>query len=205
VKLFSAPLHIGRIAAYVGLAGAGALIALHAVASEGYKVMSMKEDLAHRSPDIHWPAGFAPAKGDLFAHNELIIGASCARVWSHLVDAGRWPSWYPNSKAVQIQGAEQLLASGTVFRWTTFGLSIESKVHEYVPNQRLGWFGYAPGTTPSFYHTWYLEPSGATCHVVMEEVGIGKDAAGLRQSDETLMHRGHDLWLATLKWVAEAK
>jgi hypothetical protein len=46
-----------------------------------------------------------------------------------------------------------------VFRWTTFGLAIESKVDEYVLNQRL----------------------------------------------ETLMHRGHDLWLATLKWVAEAK
>jgi Polyketide cyclase / dehydrase and lipid transport len=131
----------------------------------------MKDDLAHRSPDIHWPAGFAPAKADLFAHNELIISASCARVWSHLIDAGRWPSWYPNSKDVQIQGAEQQLSSGTVFRWTTFGLSIESKVQEYVPNQRLGWFGYA----------------------------------GLRQSDETLMHRGHDLWLATLKWVAEGK
>jgi len=28
---------------------------------------------------------------------------------------------------------------------------------------------------------------------------------GLRTRDETLMHRGHDLWLATLKWVAEAK
>jgi hypothetical protein len=24
-------------------------------------------------------------------------------------------------------------------------------------------------------------------------------------SDETLMHRGHDLWLTTLKWMAEAK
>jgi hypothetical protein len=26
-----------------------------------------------------------------------------------------------------------------------------------------------------------------------------------RITDETLMHRGHDLWLARLKWVAEAK
>jgi hypothetical protein len=43
------------------------------------------------------------------------------------------------------------------------------------------------------------------CHVVMDEAGIGPDAAALRKSDETLMHRGHDLWLATLKWVAEAK
>ena len=32
-----------------------------------------------------------------------------------------------------------------------------------------------------------------------------KDARALRKSDETLMHRGHDLWLASLKWVAEAK
>ena len=29
--------------------------------------MSMKDDLAPRSPDIHWPAGFEPAKADLFA------------------------------------------------------------------------------------------------------------------------------------------
>jgi len=31
--------------------------------------MSMKDDLAHRSPDIHWPAGFEPERADLFAHN----------------------------------------------------------------------------------------------------------------------------------------
>jgi hypothetical protein len=50
-----------------------------------------------------------------------------------------------------------------------------------------------------------LEPNGAICRVVIDEAGFGKDAAALRQSDETRMHRGHDLWLATLKWVAKAK
>ncbi|MDB5975919.1 MAG: Polyketide cyclase/dehydrase [Nevskia sp.] len=172
---------------------------------QGYKAISMKADLAHRSPAIHWPAGFEPDKADLFAHNEQLINASCERVWTHIVDAGKWPAWYPNSRDVQIQGGEPVLQDGSVFRWTTFGLAIESKVHEYVPNQRLGWYGYAPGAQPSFYHSWYLEPKGAMCRVVMDEAGIGKDAAGLRQSDETLMHRGHALWLATLKWVAEAK
>jgi hypothetical protein len=39
--------------------------------------------------------------------------------------------------------------------------------------------------------------------VVMEEVGLGKDAAHLRDTDEGLMHRGHDLWLAGLKWISE--
>jgi hypothetical protein len=77
--------------------------------------------------------------------------------------------------------------------------------NEYVLNQRLGWYGYVPGAKPSFYHSWYLQPEGTMCHVVMDEAGVGKEAAGLRKSDETLMHRGHDLWLATLKWVAEAK
>jgi len=27
----------------------------------------------------------------------------------------------------------------------------------------------------------------------------------LRETDEGLMHRGHDLWLAALRWVAENK
>lgn len=144
----------------------------------GHTAMSMKDDLAHRSPDIHWPAGFEPAKADLFAHNDLIINASCERVWTHIVDARRWPTWYPNSQDVEIQGGDRLLQNGTVFRWTIFGLAIESTVHEYVLNQRLGWYGYAPGTNPSFYHSWYLEPKGTMCHVMMDEAGVGQGCGG---------------------------
>jgi hypothetical protein len=92
-----------------------------------------------------------------------------------------------------------------VFRWTTFGLPLESRVNEFVPYSRIGWYGYAPGTPPSFYHTWYLKPDGEGCLAVTDEVGKGKDAAHLRETDESLMHRGHDLWLATLRWVSEGK
>src|ERR1700722_7415485 len=46
--------------------------------------------------------------------------------------------------------------------------------------------------------TWYLKPQSDACLVVTDEVGKGKDAAQLRETDESLMHRGHDLWLATL-------
>jgi NAD(P)-dependent dehydrogenase (short-subunit alcohol dehydrogenase family) len=48
-------------------------------------------------------------------------------------------------------------------------------------------------------------PTAEACRVITDEVGIGKDAAHLRATDESLMHRGHDLWLATLKWVAEGR
>jgi uncharacterized protein YndB with AHSA1/START domain len=165
---------------------------------------TMQSDLKHRSREIHWPAGFDPKTADLFSHNELTIHAPCERVWDNIIDATKWPQWYPNSKDVHIVGDGQVLAQDTAFRWTTFGLGLESKVHEFVPYTRIGWYGYAPGTAPSFYHTWYLTPAGSTsCRVVMDEVGKGPDASHLRESDESLMHRGHALWLATLKWVSE--
>jgi hypothetical protein len=168
--------------------------------------MTMKQDLVNRSPDIHWPQGFDPTQADLFSHNELLISAKCERVWQHIIDATKWPDWYPNSKEVHIVGnGGKVLKEGTTFRWTTFGLPLESRINEFVPYSRIGWFGYAPGTAPSFYHTWYLTPQGDACLVVTDEVGKGHDAAHLRETDETLMHRGHDLWLATLKWVSEGK
>jgi hypothetical protein len=97
------------------------------------------------------------------------------------------------------------LDSGTVFRWQTFGIDLESRVNEFVPYARIGWYGYAPGAEPTFYHTWYLKPQSDACMVITDEVEKGGDAKKLRETDEGLMHRGHDLWLATLRWVSENK
>jgi uncharacterized protein YndB with AHSA1/START domain len=166
---------------------------------------TMSRDLANRSPDIHWPEGFSPDHADLFSHNELRIEAPCERVWKNIVAATNWPEWYPNSKDVQIIGGGDELRAGSVFRWTTFGLPLESRINEFTPYSRISWYGYAPGEKPSFYHTWYLTADGHSCRVVTDEVGMGSSAAHLRESDESLMHRGHDLWLATLKWIAENK
>jgi hypothetical protein len=183
---------------------AGIVALSHAANRSWSNVVTMKKDLANRERDIHWPQGFDPSQADLFSHNELLINASCERFWSHIIDAKGWPEWYPNAKEVKLTGVN-VLRDGTVFRWTTFGLPIESKVNEFTPYTRIGWYGYAPGTAPSFYHTWYLKTRGDACLVVTDEVGKGKDAAHLRVTDEGLMHRGHDLWLATLKWVSEGK
>jgi uncharacterized protein YndB with AHSA1/START domain len=172
---------------------------------EGKAIMTMKDDLAKRSPDIHWPVGFFPQEADLFAHNEGLVEATCEQVWKHIVAAPKWPQWYPNSKSVQIRGGAEELSAGSVFTWVTFGLPIESKIHEFVPARRIGWYGYSPGSEPNFYHTWFLTQTEDGCQVVTEEVGKGETAKQLRRADEGLMHRGHDLWIATLKWVAEAR
>jgi uncharacterized protein YndB with AHSA1/START domain len=192
------------VAALATLALAGSLAPGRAAAQAGSTTMTMKQDLANREKDIHWPKGFDPSQADLFSHNALVINASCERIWEHIIDATTWPQWYPNSKDVRIDGGA-VLRDGTVFHWSTFGLPLESRVNEFTPYTRIGWYGYTPGAAPTFYHTWYLKPQGAACLVVTDEVGKGKDAAHLRETDESLMHRGHDLWLATLKWVSEGK
>jgi hypothetical protein len=111
----------------------GASLAAAPAANEtGTSIMTMKQDLADREKDIHWPEGFNPSQADLFSHNALLINASCERIWGHIVDATKWPQWYPNSKDVRIDGGD-VLEEGNVFHWSTFGLPLESKVNEFVP------------------------------------------------------------------------
>jgi len=166
--------------------------------------VTMATDLASRSPDIHWPDGFDPASAGIFAHNALLINASCEQVWRHIIEAPAWPTWYPNAQDVQmLDTGETVLRQGSVFRWKTFGQPLESRVNEFVPYSRIGWFGGAPGAAPAFYHTFFLTPDGDGCRAVTEELGNGPAAAYMRKMDEGMMHRGHDLWLATLKWMSE--
>jgi hypothetical protein len=106
---------------------------------------------------------------------------------------------------VQLLSGAGALAQDVRWRWTTFDLAIESRVHEFVPNRRLGWFGGAPGETPAFYQSWLLAPEGDGCRVTMDEAGVGSGAAAFRRADAARMHRGHALWLATLKWMSEGR
>jgi len=183
------------------LALAGSMAPARAATQTGTSIMTMKQDLADREKDIHWPEGFDPSQADLFSHNALLINASCERIWSHIIDATKWPQWYPNSKDV---GHRRRQCPEGRDRLSLVNLQSAGREH----GQRiraLHAHRLAPGAAPTFYHTWYLKPQGDACLVVTDEVGKGKDAAHLRETDEILMHRGHDLWLATLKWMAESK
>lgn len=168
--------------------------------------MTMQQDLARQSPDIHWPDGFTPDQADMFSCNELFIAAPCDRVWRQLVDATRWPEWYPNGKDVVIQaGADDTgaLQRDTTFQWETFGARWDSHVHEADAPYRLGWFGGPVGGEPNAYHTWLLQPTDGGCLVITEEVAKGDGARTIREADEGKMNRGHDLWLAGLRFVSE--
>jgi hypothetical protein len=184
---------LGQIAS--AAAGIGLVIALPVGAQPS------NADLAKRSPAIHWPAGFTPESADLFAHNEIFIQAPCATVWQRLVEAPKWPAWYPNAQNVRILEGGSDFRHDSQFAFDTFGLHIEARIGEFVPASRLGWFGNGDGIQA--YHTWLMREADGGCQVVTEESAKGPGAVALRSPDPDAMHKGHDLWLDRLKRVSE--
>jgi hypothetical protein len=80
---------------------------------------------------------------------------------------------------------------------------IVSTVHEFEPASRIGWYGTSDKWLA--YHTWLLmpRPDGST-YVVMEETGDGANPRKLAEANPGHMHRGHDLWNISLKFLCES-
>jgi uncharacterized protein YndB with AHSA1/START domain len=165
--------------------------------------MTIADDLAKHAPQINWPPGFDPETADLFAHNEILIERPIETVWQKLIAVQSWPEWYSNAHDVVVADPSGQLGQGVSFTWVTFGLHITSKVAEFVPETRLGWFGN--GNDLRAYHTWLLTPRGRNeTETVTEEVAFGPGAQMLAQTNPGQMHRGHDLWNISLKFLCES-
>lgn len=106
---------------------------------------------ASNGPVIHWPERFDPARTPVHERNELTIAAPPEIVWAWLIRAADWPSWYPNARKVRIgDGERRELSAGARFKWRTFGVSLESRVEEFVPPARVAWS--AVGLGVDVYH-----------------------------------------------------
>jgi uncharacterized protein YndB with AHSA1/START domain len=150
------------------------------------------------SAQIKWPDRYDPRKAPVHVRNELTIPASCDSVWAWLVRAELWPSWYPNSANVLfITGSPPDLALGTRFRWKTFGLTLESTVLEFVPNERLAWDAKGPGV--SAYHAWLLQGTESGCIVLTEETQKKWLARLQDRFRPKRMHEQHQIWLEGLR------
>ena len=160
------------------------------------------KDLSKASKLIHWPDGFNPKETDAFVHNEIWIKAPAKVIWENLVNATEWPGWYANSADVKFtDSGKGRLEAGTVFTWKTFGFPIDSKINEYVPESRLGWFGN--GTGIHAYHTWLILKKGDGCQVVTEESQVGPSAIKFNMEQPTAMYDAHHWWLTALKARSE--
>ncbi len=181
----------------------------------------VSSDRAQRSPDVHWPTPISLLTSEMFAHNEIEINASCATVWNRLVQAQRWPQWFPSSGKVKLKGDSRMLQKNTKFTWSGFDMPLEnrfeafppptdSKVIEFVPESRIGWVSYATSTVYGpicdSYHNWFLTPRGAKrCHVTFEAVATGLAAQHARGNYVEILHLSHQRWLEALKKSSETQ
>lgn len=182
----------------------------------------VSRDRDQRSPDIHWPTTLSIKWSEVFAHNGIVINASCATVWNYLVQAREWPNWCPFSGKVVIQDGSPILQKNTKFTWRGFDLPqdilseyqhrsepLEAKVIECVPERRIGWYSCSGiftihGPLYISYHTWLITPIGSKkCYVTFEEVATGQAARYARGCYPEIVHVSHQHWLEQLKRVSE--
>ena len=147
---------------------------------------------------IRWPAEYEPSSCPIHVRNELAMSAPVERVWAWLVRAQLWPGWYENSKNVRfLEGPPPDLGIGTRFRWTTFGVTIESRVREFVPYERLAWDAHSIGVHA--YHAWLISKTPEGCRVLTEETQRGAIARLGSLLMPNRMHRFHQIWLEGLR------
>jgi hypothetical protein len=152
--------------------------------------------MAHQGEGIPWPEEFAPSRAPIHVRNELEIAAPPSTAWAWLIRASDWPSWYANSRDVRIEGGARDLGPGVTFRWKTFGVSLISRVEEFVPIERLAWTGRGIGVW--VYHAWLLRPTQGGCLLVTEETQYGFLSRLSHLFMPSRMHRLHQVWLEAL-------
>lgn len=145
---------------------------------------------------IHWPERFRPGRAPVHVRNVGESSASPRDIWACLVRAKRWPEWYPNSHRVSIEGGAEVLSAGAVFRWSTFGVRLVSRVEEFVPESRIAWTARGVGVLA--YHAWLIEPRGNGATILTEETQYGALARLGHLLMPNRMRAGHDLWLERL-------
>ena len=146
---------------------------------------------------ILWPPNYDPTNCPIHVRNQLEIPGPPETVWAWLIRAQLWPKWYPNSANILfLSGKPPDLASGTRFRWKTFGVTVESTVLEFMPFERLGWDARRSGFDA--YHAWLIQKNERGCYVLTEEVQRGSLARLSRILRPSHMEEKHQLWLERL-------
>ena len=150
--------------------------------------------------EIIYPEKYAPPISSIFVRNDIDIPVAPRIVWAWLVRASLWSTWYPNSHDVNLKSGGLDLAPESSFRWKTFGVTVDSKVLEFVPYQRLAWNAKAFGIEA--YHAWLITETETGCRVLTEETQNGFVARLGKLLMPKRMHTQHQIWLENLKTKA---
>ena len=165
----------------------------------------LQSDRAHRDMAIHWPAAYDPSIAPVFSHNELLIHANCHSTFARLADAPNWPNWLVIVKNVANETPGKV-GQGALYRLRIFNSPIQSRISEFVADQRISWIPFGSDETETrhgHYHAWHFVPQSADCLVITEETGVGPGDRKDPDAGSHLMHKAHELWLESLKYISE--
>jgi hypothetical protein len=106
-------------------------------------------------------------------------------------------SWYSSAGSVKIWNSDHTLRLGSTFTWNRFWIVHQSRVAEYVPNQRLAWYTDEPSVHA--YQVWLLIPVADGCKAVMQKVDHGPTIASYSQT----VQWADKSWVHHVKSVSE--
>ena len=130
----------------------------------------------------------------------ILIDAPLGTVWGLHTDITSWSEWLPDIDSSTIEGP---LEVGTIFRWQTFGLSIESTIREIDPPRRIVWSGPAQGIVA--IHVWTMTPTENGVRVHTEESWNGDPVRAQPEEMQQALDGSLRAWLQNLKHKAEAQ
>ena len=165
----------------------------------------MQSDRARRDGAIHWPAAYDPSVAPVFSHNELLIHTDCHHTFAHLADATSWPSWLVIVKDV-VNETPNKTGKDALYRLKIFNSPIQSRIVEFEADKRISWIPFGADETEDrhgHYHAWRFVPQVANCLVITEETGIGPGDRKDPAAGSHLMHKAHELWLDSLRYISE--
>lgn len=181
------------------------LVSYGYVRESNAQTSEIQSDRAGRDMAIRWPAAYDPSVAPVFSHNELMIHADCHRAFAHLADATSWPNWLVIVRDVENQTPGKT-SQGALYRLKIFNSAIQSRIVEFEADQRISWIPFGADETETrhgHYHAWHFVPKAESCLVITEETGIGPGDRKDPAAGSHLMHKAHELWLDSLRYISE--
>ena len=154
------------------------------------------------SKEINWPKAYIPEESKFFVHNEIAINAAPETVWSILINAEAWETYYQGASELAIvDNATGKLEQNSVFTWKTMGLEFNSSIKEFEPPYRLSW--ESNNKSIRGYHAWLIIPSEKGSTLITSESQHGFMTLPQKLFVPNKLNGLHDIWLAEIKRKSE--
>lgn len=154
------------------------------------------------SKEIYWPDSYMPEESKFFVHNEIDINASPEIVWSVLIQADEWETYYRGASNLQLpKQSNGRLSENSVFTWNTMGLNFTSTIKEFEAPYRLSWESNKKSIRG--YHAWLILPTDYGCKLVTSESQHGFMTFLQKIFVPNKLEGLHDEWLTQIKIKSE--